>query len=81
MSTILIVEDNPRNMKLVRDVLQVKGYTTLEAVNAEDGIALATEKMPDLILMDIQLPRMNGIDALRVLRGESRDRDDSGASP
>ena len=70
MSLILIIEDNPRNMKLVRDVLQVKGYTTLEAVNAEDGIVLATERIPDLILMDIQLPGMNGIDALRVLRGQ-----------
>lgn len=71
MSTILIVEDNPRNMKLVRDVLQVKGHATLEAANAEDGIALARERMPDLILMDIQLPGMSGIDALRVLRGDA----------
>jgi len=70
MSLILIVEDNPRNMKLVRDVLQVKGYSTLEAVSAEDGIALAVERVPDLILMDIQLPGMNGIDALRVLRAD-----------
>ena len=69
MSLILIVEDNPRNMKLVRDVLQVKGDATLEAMNAEDGIVLASERHPDLILMDIQLPGMNGIDALRVLRG------------
>ena len=68
MSVILIVEDNPRNMKLVRDVLQVKGHTTLEATNAEDGIVLATDRIPDLVLMDIQLPRMNGIDALKVLR-------------
>ncbi len=68
MSVILIVEDNPRNMKLVRDVLQVKGYTTLEATNAEDGIVLAGQQKPDLILMDIQLPGMNGIDALGVLR-------------
>ncbi|MFO1325134.1 MAG: response regulator [Burkholderiales bacterium] len=69
MSVILIVEDNPRNMKLVRDVLQVKGYTTVEATTAEDGIVLAAEHKPDLILMDIQLPGMNGIDALKVLRG------------
>ena len=68
MSTILIVEDNPRNMKLVRDVLQVKGHTTIEATTGEDGVALAKEKLPDLILMDIQLPKMNGIEALRVLR-------------
>jgi two-component system cell cycle response regulator DivK len=69
MSIVLIVEDNPRNMKLVRDVLQVKGYTTVEATTAEDGIVLAAEHKPDLILMDIQLPGMNGIDALKVLRG------------
>lgn len=68
MSTILIVEDNPRNMKLVRDILQVKGYATLEATTAEDGIALAVAQRPDLVLMDIQLPGMSGIEALRHLR-------------
>jgi two-component system cell cycle response regulator DivK len=71
MTTILIVEDNEKNMKLVRDVLQVKGYATLEAGSAEDGIALAREHTPDLVLMDIQLPGMNGIDALKVLRAET----------
>ena len=70
MSLVLIVEDNERNLKLVRDVLQVKGYTTLEAGTAEEGIKLATERKPDLILMDIQLPGMNGIDALRALRSD-----------
>ena len=70
MSLVLIVEDNERNLKLVRDVLQVKGYTTLEAGPAEDGIRLAAERKPDLILMDIQLPGMNGIDALRALRSD-----------
>ena len=68
MSLILIVEDNDKNLKLVRDVLQVKGYTTIEAGNAEDGLVLARERKPDLILMDIQLPGMNGIEALGVLR-------------
>ena len=68
MSLILIVEDNEKNMKLVRDVLQVKGYATIEAVNAEDGIELTAAHKPDLILMDIQLPGMNGIEALQVLR-------------
>jgi two-component system cell cycle response regulator DivK len=72
MSVILIVEDNPRNMKLVRDVLQVKGHTTVEATTAEEGIALANANPPDLILMDIQLPGMNGIQALGVLRGDPR---------
>src|SRR6266699_1313008 len=71
MSLILIVEDNEKNLKLVRDVLQVKGYTTLEAGTAEDGIRMATESNPDLILMDIQLPGMNGIDALKVLRADA----------
>ena len=71
MSLILIVEDNEKNMKLVRDVLQVKGYQTLEAGTAEDGIRLANERKPDLVLMDIQLPGMNGIDALGVLRADA----------
>ena len=70
MSLILIVEDNEKNMKLVRDILQAKGYQTLEAVNAEDGIVLAVENKPDLVLMDIQLPGMNGIEALKVLRAD-----------
>ena len=68
MSVILIVEDNERNLKLVRDVLQVKGYTTLEAVTGEEGVKLAIEQKPDLVLMDIQLPGISGIDALRILR-------------
>ena len=68
---ILIVEDNEKNMKLVRDVLNAKGYTTLEAVTGEDGVALATEKLPDLVLMDIQLPGINGIQALAQLRSNA----------
>ena len=68
MSLILIVEDNEKNMKLVRDVLQAKGYATIEAITGEDGVRLAAEHKPDLILMDIQLPGINGIDALRILR-------------
>jgi two-component system cell cycle response regulator DivK len=71
MSLILIVEDNPINLKLVRDVLQVKGHSTLEARTAEDGIRLAREQKPDLILMDIHLPGMSGIDALKVLRADA----------
>jgi len=70
MSLILIVEDNEKNLKLVRDVLQVKGYTTIEAGTGEDGIQLALERQPDLVLMDIQLPGMNGIEALGVLRSD-----------
>jgi two-component system, cell cycle response regulator DivK len=70
VSLILIVEDNDKNLKLVRDVLQVKGYATIEAGTAEDGIVLARERRPDLILMDIQLPGMNGIAAIGVLRAD-----------
>ena len=70
MSLILIVEDNEKNMKLVRDVLRVKGYDTIEAGTAEEGIRLATLRHPDLVLMDIQLPGMNGIEARGVLRAE-----------
>ena len=75
MSTVLIVEDNEKNMKLVRDVLRVKGYETLEAVTAEDGIRLALERRPDLILMDIHLPGMNGIEARGVLRADAATAD------
>jgi two-component system, cell cycle response regulator DivK len=70
MKLILIVEDNEKNLKLVRDVLQVKGYNTIESGTAEDGIVLARERKPDLILMDIQLPGMNGIEAIGVLRAD-----------
>jgi two-component system cell cycle response regulator DivK len=70
MSLILIVEDNDKNLKLVRDVLQVKGYSTIEAGTAEDGIRLAHERKPDLILMDIHLPGISGIEALKVLRAD-----------
>jgi two-component system cell cycle response regulator DivK len=71
MSTILIVEDNEKNMKLVRDILQHKGHATLEAVTGEDGVRLALERRPDLILMDIQLPGISGIEALRRIRGDA----------
>ena len=70
MSEILIVEDNEKNMKLVRDVLQVKGYATLEATTGEDGVRLAKERLPALVLMDIQLPGISGIEALKQLRAD-----------
>jgi two-component system cell cycle response regulator DivK len=69
---ILVVEDNDRNLKLVRDLLQVKGFQTLEAMSAEAGLALAAEQLPDLILMDVQLPDMDGIAALERLRKDTR---------
>lgn len=65
---ILIIEDNDKNLKLMRDVLQFKGYDTLEATTAEQGIEFATKSIPDLILLDIQLPGMNGVEALGVLK-------------
>ena len=65
---ILIVEDNDKNLKLARDLLQFKGYRTLEAGSAREGIALATVHHPDLILMDIQLPDMDGVTALGRLK-------------
>lgn len=74
MSLVLIVEDNDKNMKLVRDVLQAKGYQTLEAGTGEDGIRLARERHPDLVLMDIRLPGINGIQALAALRADSGTR-------
>ncbi|MEK6665650.1 MAG: response regulator [candidate division NC10 bacterium] len=69
---ILIVEDNEKNRKLVRDILQHTGYKTLEAETGEEGIRLAQESGPALILMDIQLPGMNGIEALGRLRADPK---------
>jgi len=70
VSTILIVEDNEKNMKLVRDILQHQGHTTLEAVTGTDGVRIARDAKPDLVLMDIQLPDIDGITALRQIRAE-----------
>ena len=67
---ILIVEDNEKNRKLCRDVLEVKGYRTIESETAEDGLRLAAEKKPAVILMDIQLPAMDGITAMKQLKGD-----------
>jgi two-component system cell cycle response regulator DivK len=69
---ILIVEDNERNLKLVRDLLQFNGYETIVARNAESGVMLAAERRPDLVLMDIQLPDSDGITALARLRADDR---------
>lgn len=69
---ILIVEDNPKNLKLFRDVLQFKGYQTVEAESAETGIELARERQPALILMDIQLPQMDGGEAMRILKADEQ---------
>ena len=68
---ILIIEDNEKNRKLCRDVLQVKGYRTIEAETAELGLELAREHAPALILMDIQLPGMDGITAMKQLKADA----------
>ena len=69
---ILVVEDNQKNMKLFRDVLQVTGYRTLEATTGGRAVELATEHRPDLVLMDIQLPDIDGVEALGRLRADER---------
>jgi two-component system, cell cycle response regulator DivK len=69
---VLVVDDNESNMKLFRDVLQAKGYRTLEATTGEEAVALTTEHRPDLVLMDIQLPDIDGVAALARLRADER---------
>ena len=69
---ILIIEDNEKNRKLCRDVLQVKGYRTIESETAEVGLDLARGQTPDLILMDIQLPGMDGITAMKQLKADAQ---------
>jgi two-component system, cell cycle response regulator DivK len=66
--TILIVEDEPKNMKLLRDLLQRFGYEIIEASDGEQGVKLAGEKIPNLILMDIMMPKMDGLEATRIIK-------------
>ncbi|EMS80997.1 MULTISPECIES: response regulator [Desulfotignum] len=73
--TILIVEDELQNRKLFRDVLQYSGYTVFEAMNGKEGVALANQHLPDLILMDIQMPVMDGLSATRILKQNETTRD------
>jgi len=70
--SVLVVEDNEKNMKLFRDVLQATGYTALEASSGEEAVAVAAERAPALVLMDIQLPGIDGIEALQRLREDER---------
>jgi two-component system, cell cycle response regulator DivK len=72
---ILIVEDNENNRMLVRDVLQSRGYQTAETDTGEEGVRLARERRPALILMDIQLPGISGMETLKLLRAEAETRD------
>lgn len=69
---ILVVEDNEKNMKLFRDVLQAKGYSPIEATSGEQAVELATEHVPDLVLMDVQLPGIDGLEALERIRADER---------
>jgi two-component system cell cycle response regulator DivK len=74
MATILIVEDNPANMSLTVFLLQSAGYAVLTAIDAEAGLILAREQQPDLILMDIQLPAMDGLEATALLKRDAATR-------
>ena len=71
---ILIVDDNPKNIKLMRDVLQFKGYEILEAETGEAGVELARQRHPALILMDVQLPGIDGREAMKVLKTDASTR-------
>lgn len=71
---ILIIEDNPVNLELVTDLLEAKGFSILQAQTAEEGIRLARQNLPDLILMDLSLPGMDGLVATKVLKGDTTTR-------
>lgn len=74
-SRILVVEDNALNLKLVRDVLQYAGYEVVEATTGQEGVELAATVPPDLVLLDLQLPDMDGTETLRRLRGQEGTKD------
>jgi two-component system cell cycle response regulator DivK len=69
---VLVVEDNEKNMKLFRDLLQATGYRTLEATSGEQALAVVSEAVPDLVLIDAQLPGIDGVETLRRLREDER---------
>ena len=74
MATILVIEDNPANMTLVTFLLQSVGHTVLSTTDAEAGLSLARDEQPHLILMDIQLPGMDGLKATALLKGDNATR-------
>ncbi len=69
MKRVLVIEDNVDNMELITFILEKNGYSTIKAENGKTGIALALEERPDFIMLDIQLPDMNGLDVLQEIRG------------
>ena len=71
---ILIVEDNEKNLKLFKIIVESLGHETLTATNGEDGVMIAKEKLPDLILMDIQMPKIDGVAAFKLLQKDERTR-------
>jgi CheY-like chemotaxis protein len=75
MKTILVVEDNPDNMALIEQIMEDEGFCVLKAILAKDGIALLKERAVDLILMDISLPEMSGLDATRIIKAEQAIKD------
>ena len=72
---ILVVEDNPQNQKLFRDLLEVSGFDVLEAQDGKTGISMAKEHKPDLVIMDFQMPEMNGLQAGKILREDSETKE------
>ena len=75
VARILVVEDNPLNLKLVRDVLEYQGFEVLTAISGEEGVAVASSSSPDLVLMDLQLPGIGGHEALLRMRSDPRCRE------
>ena len=73
--TVLITEDNPKNRKVFKDILHVHGYKSIEAVDGEEGYRMAKEHKPDLIVMDVQLPRVDGYEVTRRLKSEDDTKD------